>query len=88
MQHQCHLDIYRDDDGGRCGLAADNTNSTAYRLQQLTQAEAARFQLYMDIVTNVPGFVVLLFFGKLIFQFPLYLGHHLRSLLGHLQAFL
>ena len=54
----------RDDDGGRCGSASDNTNSTAYRLQQRTQAEAARFNLYMDIVTDVPGFVVLLFFGK------------------------
>ena len=47
---------------GRCG--AGMMNSTAYDLQQQVQAETARFNLYMDLVTDIPGFVVILFFGE------------------------
>ena len=47
-----------------CGGIEQNKNSTAYVLQQKTQAEAARFSLYIDIVTDVPGFITMLFFGE------------------------
>ena len=54
--------------GGKgCGGMEMNKSSVAYILQQKAQAESARFNLYIDIVTDVPGFIVILFFGRYIF---------------------
>lgn len=56
-----------DTEGSLCGVnPEDRINSSGYEAQQKAQAETARFNFYMDVVTDVPGFVILLFFGALI----------------------
>lgn len=49
--------------GGVCGSSSETSNSTAYITQQEAQAEAAMFNFYLDLVSDVPGFFLLLFFG-------------------------
>ena len=54
--------------GSKCSpYAGENNNSTAYHLQQRAQADNARFNIYMDLVQEIPGFFTALFFGEWIF---------------------
>ena len=49
--------------GSRC-TTSGSENSTAYDLQQKAQAENAQFNIYMDLISDIPGFFMLLVYGK------------------------
>ena len=49
----------------KTGVGAQR-NSTYYHLQQKAQAETARFNMYIDLMTEIPGLFVMMFMGKCI----------------------
>ena len=51
-------------ESGSCGDDEQDKNSTVYDIQQRTQAESAIFILYLEVITGLPGFFFILFFGK------------------------
>ena len=51
-------------EGGSCRDDGQDKNSTVYDIQQRTQAESAIFILYIEVITGLPGFFFILFFGK------------------------
>ena len=51
-------------ESGSCGDDGQDKNSTVYDIQQRTQAESAIFILYLEVITGLPGFFFILFFGK------------------------
>ena len=53
-----------DGENEQCREGEREPNSTAYHLQQQTQAESAIFLLYLELITGLPGFFVILFYGK------------------------
>ena len=55
--------------GGGCGKLDLDKNSTGYRTQQQVQAETSRYNLYMSLVTDIPSFVLILFFGNIAYQY-------------------
>ena len=54
----------RGGESGSCGDDGQDKNSTVYDIQQRTQAESAIFILYLEVITGLPGFFFILFFGK------------------------